>query len=200
MAAACAARAPAVEAPRAEPWDASNPRHVEAVVLERAPATPTPVDRALAGGVVALRQPIAVDEAVALVRAWMAAWQGESIEALTELLAASAVPLDGAGHGRSALVESLRQRLQVREYTRLAGLDLVREDRLELLSYDELNSLGTPPRPPMMQRGDAYVRAPLELRRAGDEHLFGEVLVFVLRVESEGAKPRIVAYGEVDER
>ncbi|MCL2451196.1 MAG: nuclear transport factor 2 family protein, partial [Polyangiaceae bacterium] len=171
--AACASCAAAsrVEAPRAI-GDAPPARRPDAVVLEPVPARPAPSTRAEAYGVVALRQPIAAEAVALLVRAWVEAWQRESLEGLTELLSPDAVPIDAQGRGRAALVDSFRQRLAAHDYGRLAGLELVRADRIQHLAYDDFaagpangvsaNSAGAsvPARPPEMRRDDLYVRAP----------------------------------------
>jgi hypothetical protein len=154
--------------------------------------------RAEAYGVVALRQPIATEAVVALVRTWVEAWQRESLDGLAELLSPDAAPIDARGHGRAALVDSFRQRLSAHEYGRLSGLDLVRTERIERLAYDDFDARGAPPRPPEMRRDDLYVRVPVEVTRAGGERLFGDTMLLVVRAE-EG-KLRIAAYGEADEK
>ena len=215
---ACAAP-PHVEAPEADRSEAAPARHPDAVVLDPVAARPMPSSHADARGVVALRQPVGADAVAVLVRAWVDAWQRESLDSLTELLSTDAVSIDagqgaqggvqGQSHGHAALVDSLRQRFQAHEYGRLAGLDLVRTERIERFTFDDFDGAGpglaaangadrAVERPPEMQRDDLCVRVPLEVTRVAGERLFGDVLVFLLRADA--GKLRIVGYGEADEK
>jgi hypothetical protein len=128
------------------------------------------------------------------VRAWVDAWQRESLDGLADLLSSDASPIDARGRGRAGLLDGFRQRLQAHDYGRLAGLEVVRPDRVERADYEDLGATGAPARPPDMKHDDLYVRVPLESPQAGGERLFGDVMVFVLRRE-EG-RLRIIAYGE----
>jgi len=112
------------------------------------------------------------------------------------LLAADAEPIDGRARGRGALAEAWRQRLQAHEYGHLAGLELVRRERIQRWDYDELDTRNAPARPPEMRPGDVYVRVPVEFTHAAGERLFGDVILMVLRPER--GKLKIAAYGETD--
>jgi hypothetical protein len=194
----CAASPVTVEAPRAASGESAPVRRPDAVVIEPAPARLSARARADAYGVVALRQPIADEAVVALVRAFLDAWQHESLDAMGDLLAPDASAIDAHGHGRAALVDSFRQRLQAHEYGRLAGLDLVQPERIERSTYDDFDAPGARVRPPEMRRDDLYVRVPLEVTHSGGERYFGDALLFVLR--ADGGKLRIAAYGEAEEK
>jgi hypothetical protein len=182
-------------APQSDEHDAPR-RHPDAVVLEPPSALPDAVARASARGVLALREPEAGDAVADLVQSVVDAWEHQSIEALVALLTLDAGPLDGRGRGRSALVEGWRQRMQAHAYGRLAGVELVRSDRIERWNWEDLGGAGAPSRPPDMRAGEVLVRAPVEVPRMAGERLFGDELVMVLRRE-EG-KLRIAAYAEVD--
>jgi hypothetical protein len=200
--AGCAASPPPrVEAPQADTGAPGPPRRPDAVLLEPPPARPPAVAHAEARGVVALRAPIGSDAVTAVVRAWIDAWQRESLDALADLLSADAAAIDARGHGRAALIDAFRQRLQAHEYARLAGLEVVRTDRIERADYEDFDASGTSggrPRPPEMRRDDLYVRVPLEATHVAGERLFGDVLVFLLR--REDGRLRVVAYAEEDEK
>ncbi len=166
------------------------------MVLEAAPALPPPVARAEARGVVTLRQPPRDEVVLALVQSFVDGWQQASLDTLVALLAPEAGPIEGRGRGRSALVDSWRQRLQAHPYARLAGAQLVRADRIGRWDWEELDAPGTPPRPQEMRPGEIYLRVPLEVTRVAGEKLFGDVMVMLLR--ADGGKLAIAAYGEDD--
>lgn len=172
------------------------PRRPDAVVVEPPPAIPSPTERADARGVVALREPLGGDAVRDLVIAMMDAWQRESLDQLAALLTSDAGPIESRSRGRTALVETWRQRLHAHEYRRLAGVDLVRIDRIERYGWDDLSLPDSPARPPDMQPEELYVRVPLEVTRVAGERLFGDVISILLRRE-EG-KYKISAYGEAE--
>jgi hypothetical protein len=172
------------------------PRRPDAVVVEPPPAMPSAVSRADARGVVALREPLAGDAVGNLVSALVDAWQRESLEALTALLTADAGPIEARARGRNTLVESWRQRLHAHPYGRLAGVELVRPERIERWEAEDLTAADAPARPPDMRPGELYVRVPLEVSRVAGEKFFGDVIVMLVR--REDGKYRIAAYGEID--
>ncbi len=157
---------------------------------------PAPVARAEAGGVVALREPVAGDALRELVAQLSDAWERGSLEALVALLATDAGTLEGRGRGRGPLVESWRHRLHAHEYSRLAGVELLRFDRIERWTWDELGGPATPPRPAGMRPDEVYVRVPVEVTHLANEKVFEDVIVLVLRLE-EG-RYKIAGYGETD--
>jgi hypothetical protein len=173
---------------------ASAPRRPDAVVVEPPPAVPPPSTRADAHGVVALREPLGGDVVTDLVQAFADAWQRESLDAMTALLTQDAGPIDARARGRTALIEMWRQRLHAHEYGRLSGVQLVRADRIERWSWDELAATDAPARPPEMRPSELFVRVPLEVTRVAGERLFGDAMLMLLRRE-EG-RYRIAAYGE----
>jgi hypothetical protein len=155
---------------------------------------PSPTERADTRGVVALREPLGGDAVREVVLAVMEAWQHESLEQLTALLTNEAGPIDARSRGRSVLVESWRQRLHAHEYHRLAGINLVRAERIERYGREDLSAPDSPARPPDMRAEELYVRIPLEVTRVAGERLFGDMVLLLLRRE-EG-KYKIAAYGE----
>ena len=188
----CSSTPAPVAAPSADLEPARRP---DAVVVEPPEAIPPPVSRAEAEGVVTLREPLAADAVRDVVQQLTDAWKKQSVEALVALLTNDAGPIGARGHGRGPLIEAWRQRLHAHEYSRLAGVEIVRLDRVERWTYDELGSPGAPVRPSDMRADEIYVRAPLEVTHLGSEKLFDDVFVLILRRE-EG-RYRIAAYGEV---
>jgi len=198
------ARAPSATASR---WgvsarDPSGPssepptRRPDGVVLEPPPAMPSVVERADTRGVIALREPLGGDALREVVLAVADAWQRESVEQLMALLTNDAGPLEARSRGRATLAETWRQRMHAHEYRRLAGMTLVRVERIERYRWEDLSTPDSPPRPPEMHTDELYVRVPLEVTRIAGERLFGQELLLLLRRE-EG-KYKIAAYGESD--
>lgn len=143
-----------------------------------------------------LREPADRSAVAQLVQAFFEAWEGGSLDSLVGLLAPDAGPLEGRSRGRTALAEQWRQRLQAHDYARLQGVELVRPERIERWTWDELDAPLAPARPIDMQPGEVYVRVPIEVTHVGGERLFGDVAVFVLRRSS--GELRIASYGELE--
>jgi hypothetical protein len=183
----------AVTAPAAEE---KVPRRPDAVALDPAPALPAAAIRGPARGVVALREPAAEDAVNDLVQGFLDGWERGSLDALLALTALDAGLIDGPEHGHAALVESWRQRLRAHDYSRLAGAEVVRRERIERWEWDELGTPATPTRPAGMRPGEILVRAPLEITRIAGERVFGDVVTMVLR--RQDGRLRIAAYGEGD--
>jgi len=154
--------------------------------------------RATARGVIALREPMAEDAVRAVMEQMAGAWQLGSLEGLLALLTADAGPIDARAQGRGPLVEGWRQRLHAHEYARLAGVDLVRPERAERWTWDELGGFDGPARPADMRPDELYVRAPLEVTYIANEKVFGDEMVLLLRPED--GRYKVSAYGEIDDR
>lgn len=146
--------------------------------------------------VVSLREPPDRGSVANLVQSFFDAWQGASLDSLVAFLASDAGPLEARSRGRAALAELWRQRLQAHDYARLLGVELVRPERIERWTWDELDTPQAPPRPPDMQPGEIYVRVPIEVTHVGGERLFGDVAVLLLR--RAGGELRIASYGELE--
>ena len=126
------------------------------------------------------------------------AWQLGSLEGLLALLTGDAGPIEARARGRGPLVEGWRQRLHAHEYSRLAGVDLFRPERVERWTWDELGASDGPARPADMRPDELYVRAPLEVTHIANEKVFGDVMVLLLRPED--GRYKVSAYGEIDDR
>jgi hypothetical protein len=168
------------------------------VVLEPEPALPVVTARGASGGVLVLRVPLGRDAVADLVRLFVDAWQRESIDTLIGLLTPDAGPIDARGRGSRSLVEGWRQRLRAHGYARLAGVEIVRPDRIERWEPDELGVAGAPARPADMRPGELLVRVPVEVPSVSGERLFGDQIVMIVRPEDGSLK--IAAYGETDAR
>ena len=171
-----------------------TPRRPDGVVLEPPPAMPPPSDRAVASGVVALREPLADKDVEDIVRAYVRAFEREDIEALIQLLAQEATPLGRAGT-KNQLVDLWRTKMKNFEYQKLAGVEVARVSQIERHTYDTLGASGGPVRPTEMRPGDLYVRVPIATPRVGSDQLFGDILVLLLRREDG----RLKIAGQADE-
>lgn len=195
----CGAAPPAtVDAPGAAGSSEPPPRRPDAVVVEPPAALPVAAVHAEARGVVALREPLAGDALRETVLQVAAAWQLGSLEALVALLTNDAGAIEARARGRGPLVEGWRQRLRAHEYVRLAGVELVRPERIERWSWDELGASDAPARPADMRPDEVYVRAPLEVTRLANEKVFDEVMVLLVRLED--GRYKVSAYGEIEGR
>ena len=143
-----------------------------------------------------LREPAGNAAVVELLQAFVDGWEHESLDSLAALLLPDASAIDGGEHGHVSLVEAWRQRLRAHDYARLAGMEVLRPDRIQRWAWDELGTPETPARPPGMRPADLLVRVPLEVTRIAGERVFGDVMTMVLR--REDGKLRIAAYGEID--
>jgi hypothetical protein len=193
-----AAPPPTVEAPGAMGSAEPPPRRPDAVVVEPPAALPGAASHADARGVVALREPLGGDALREAVVQVAEAWQQGSLEALVALLTSDAGAIEARARGRGPLVEGWRQRLRAHEYARLAGAELVRPERIERWSWDELGASDAPARPADMRPDEVYVRAPLEVTRLANEKVFDDVMVLLLRLED--GRYKVSAYGEVEGR
>jgi hypothetical protein len=181
----------------APPENASEapPRRPDAVVLDPPPTLPRPQTRATASsGVMSLREPLGSEKVIDLVQAFVGAWQRGSLDGLATMLTPDAGPLEARAKGRGGLLEAWRQRMRAHEYVRLAGMELVRPERIEHWETEDLDAPGAPRRPPEMLPGEVYVRVPLEVTTVAGEKVFDDVLVMILRPDD--GRFRIVAYGE----
>jgi hypothetical protein len=173
-----------------------TPRKPDAVVLDLAPALPRATSRAKAGGVVSLREPLGAAKVTDLVQSFVAAWQHDALDALVALLTPDAGPIEARSRGRAGLVEGWRQRMHAHEYARLAGMELVRPERIQRWDRDELAAAANPKPSQDLLPGEVYVRVPLEVTTVAGEKLFDDVLVMILRPDN--GRFLIAAYGEAD--
>ena len=82
-----------------------------------------------------------------------------------------------------AIADLWRGRLRQFHYRALASDVLYQDADIELYRYDDLETPlpGRPFRPPEMARTDVLLRVPLLIVRAGNDRVFGDEMVFLLR-------------------
>lgn len=190
---ACATRDPAgpVFATAAELPD--GPRRPDGVVVDPSPEFPAATDdgvtRASAGdaelaaALVALKPPLPDKLARSVVSSFFRAVVTEDIDAIGALATVDATtPLKARG-GAMGIADVWRSRLRQFRYRTLAGEVLYQDADVELYRYDDLEAVlpGRPFRPPEMARTDLLLRVPLLVVRAGNDRVFGDEMLFLLR-------------------
>jgi hypothetical protein len=173
-------------------------RHPDGVLVETPAALPSPVVRAEARGVVALREPLGVEAVHEVVLALVQAVQSEDLPAFEQLLLPECATIEtGAVRGsRVVIVERFRRRMRELDFSRLAGVELVRTDHIQHFEFEELESQREIARPPSMRPGDILVRFPIENARLGADRYFGDTWTLVLRRVEGTRKYRVAAFGE----
>jgi hypothetical protein len=170
-------------------------RRPDGVMIDPPAAMPSSVVRADARGVVALREPPGSEAVREIVMALVHAFEREDFSALDSLLSPDATGIEGRG-SRALLLMQWRGRMQQLEYSRLAGMEIVRPEKIQRFEYDELGGQDELPRPAEMKPGDVFARIPVEVPRIGPDRFFGETILMVLR--RVDGRFKIAAYGEVD--
>ena len=176
------------------------------MVLDPPPAVPLATDRAVARGVVALREPLGEDALFDVVRAYTAAFQREDVDGLIQLLTYDAVALDAKGsRSRSTIVDGWRARFRNLDYAKLSGMEIVDVDAIERYAVQDLGGPNAPSRPAEMREGDVLLRIPVAAARIAGERYFGDVIVMLLRRDAPSAEGsatkqhyRIAALSEED--
>jgi hypothetical protein len=186
----------AAAVPVSAPSLPDGPRQPDGVVLEPASAVPEPEERAFAGGVVSLREPLGSEAVLTVVHRLFRAFAHEDAEALQAILTDDATVLGASrgGRGKGTLFDQWKARVKNPSYARLAGLELVDRDRIERFAYQDLGGAGAPERPPAMKHGELLVRFPVETPRLGSEQLFGDTMTLLLR--RDGRTYKIAGVGE----
>jgi hypothetical protein len=172
-------------------------RSPDGVLIEPPAALPPAVIRAEARGVVALREPVG-DEAIReVVRALVAGFEHEDLEALKALLTPDAV-LIGARGSHLSVADSWMRRLRTLDYTSMSGVEVVRLERIQRFDFDDLGTGDAPTRPPEMKPGDVLIRVPIETPMISGEKLFGDAWIVLLR--RDAGRFRVAGYSEDDDK
>jgi hypothetical protein len=169
-------------------------RRPDAVVIEPAAALPSAAATASALGVVLLRAPLDTTRVTDLVESFLGAWERSALDGMEGLLTPDAGPIEARARGKNALLEGWRQRMRAHEYAKLSGVELIRPERIERRTREELAGRGLRKLVEQMLPDDVFVRVPLEVTSVGGDKLFQEYLLLILRPEDRGF--RIAAYGE----
>ncbi|UQA55357.1 hypothetical protein [Polyangium aurulentum] len=161
------------------------------------PASAPPLARDTAsteGGLVTLRTPLGVDQALATVGAFFRGVVLEDNDSLEVLFTRDALALNistGNPGGSPSATLFWTQRLRRLDYTKLAGEIVYREPEVEIYRADDAIDASPHPaiRAEALGEGDVVARVPIATARVGSDRLLGDEVVLWLR--REGNRYRI---------
>ncbi len=161
------------------PVPSSSARRPDGIVIDLPSALPRAADRADGRGVVTLREPLARDALIAVVRAYAQGFLKEDPAALQALLAPDAMFLSPplTPGVSSNIMEVWGNRLRSFDYTKLAGAEIFRADKIEVLTFEDTKDV----RPTSMRPEDVFVIVPIQTARVGTDALFPERVSMLLR-------------------
>lgn len=166
-----------------------GPRHADGVAVDPAPS---PVVTKLRGstttiGAIALTPSPALEEARDVVKRYFDAMVEEDDKELTLTVSISALwshPQSG-GRGGSNALNFCRERTRRLDYQALSGRQVVRSNEIEIYRTEDLENPppGRPSKPYEMVEGDVLARARVLVPRYAGDRMFGDEILFLLRVE-----------------
>jgi len=169
-----------------------GPRKPDGVAVDPASAPPKPRDVATTeGGLVTLRTPLGVEQAIETVSRFFQSIVAEDTDALEVLFTRDALAINASGGGPMGSSASATlfwtQRLRRLDYTKLAGEVLFREAELEVYRSDD--ALEAKPHPSIraeaLSPSDVVVRVPVVTSRVGSDRLLGEEMLLWLRRDAD---------------
>lgn len=189
----------------------TTPRQPDGVLVEPPPVLPRGEDHGSAtSSVVSLRPPISDEQIATIVKAYVRALEEESTELLFELFTPDVVSIAPPVPGVTTRPGNVRNDYATRfqqgarsgpgnpmSLKRYRGLEIAQLDKVERFDWSDLTKNSDPPRPNEMRDGDLFVRVPLvaPLGPNGDK-LIGDVLLLMLRRDSEAKKVRVAGIAE----
>jgi ketosteroid isomerase-like protein len=145
-------------------------------------------------GILPLKEPPDVELSLDVVRAFFRAVAHEDMPSLRAILSsdASLGPVSG---GTSPAAESQwERRFRKLDYNALGSGMIYRDSQVELYRFHDLDEVEgeRPSRPAVMSPGDVLVRVPIEIRKIGNERLFGEEILFIVRRTDAGLRVKAI--------
>jgi hypothetical protein len=172
----------------------AQPRRPDGFAVDPSAELPASSDAARTGDPVAVLRPPVPDKAVhGVLSAFFRSIARDDADAMADLLTGDAVATSRSRGGTLALLDHWRARMRRLSYRKAVA---VYDDvEVEIYRYDDLGTLrpGRPIRPPTMIRSDLLARVPIAAARVGNERLFGDEILFLLRRDSDGLRIREVA-------
>jgi hypothetical protein len=165
------------------------------VAIDPASAPPAARDTASTeSGLVMLRTPLGVDQALATVDAFFRRVVLEDADGLEGLFTRDALALNVSSNGPGGSPSATlfwTQRLRRLDYTKLSGEIVYREPEVEIYRADDAASATPHPaiRADALGEGDVVARVPIATARVGSDRLLGDEVVLWLR--REGNRYRI---------
>jgi hypothetical protein len=163
-----------------------QPRPPDGIAVDPAPELPPSSDCAKTHEpVLVLHAPVPEKAVRAVVSAFFSSVASEDMDALAALLTTDASATGKAKAAAPSLLDYWRARMRRYSYRKIAT-DLVYDAaEIEIYRYDDLDTVrpGRPIRPPTMIRSDMLARVPIATARVGHDRLFGDEILFVLRLD-----------------
>ncbi|HQP34459.1 MAG TPA: hypothetical protein PLI95_04760 [Polyangiaceae bacterium] len=178
----------------------SVPRRPDGVAVDLQGTPPPTVARGkTSSGWVTLLEPADASGAVSAVRAFFEAVSREDGAGLREVLTRDALWFAPSGNPTGAGAGSPAEQVWDRRFGkfdyRATGPEPVyRETSMELYAPRDLQDVEgeRPARPVMMEEQDLLVRVPIEVRKVGQDRVFGDEILFLVRRTAEGFRVRVV--------
>jgi hypothetical protein len=171
------------------------PRRTDGVAIDPAPELPPSSDTAMTRDQVAvLRPPLPEKMALAVVSSFFRSVTTEDAEKLAALLTIDATATTRSRSAASPMLDYWRARMRRLAYRKLTAETAYIAAQVEIYRYEDLAvaRAGRPVRPPTMMRSDLIARVPIATARAGNDRLFGDEIVFLLRREQDNLRIREV--------
>ncbi len=186
------------------------PRQPDGVLVEPPPAVPRGEDRGnAAASVVSLRPPISDEQVTTIVKSYVRALEDANPDEMMALYVPDAVMISTAAPTPSSPRANVRQFFQERmrpsggrgpnPFITLRGLEIAQLERIERFEWTDLTKTSDPQRPNEMRDGDLMIRVPLVAPLSPNgEKLVGDILLLMLRRDSEAKSVRIAGVAEMN--
>lgn len=142
--------------------------------------------------VAVLRPPLPEKMALAVISSFFRSITTEDADKLAALLTVDATVTNRSRSGAASMLDYWRARMRRLAYRRVTAEAAYVPAQVEVYRYDDLTvaRAGRPVRPPTMMRSDLIARVPIATTRAGNDRLFGDEIVFLLRREQDNLRIR----------
>ena len=173
----------------------ARPRRPDGVAVDPTPGLSAPSDATKTDDPVAVLRPPLSEKAVrALLASFFRSIASENPEALASLLTSDAVATTRSRGGSALLIDHWRARMRRLGYRRLPAEAVYDDANVEIYRHEDLDIVrsGRPVRPPTMTRSDLLARVPIATPRAGNDRLFGDEILFLLRRDTDTVRIREV--------
>jgi hypothetical protein len=171
------------------------PQRTAGVAIDPTPELPPSSDTAMTRDPVAvLRPPLSEKMVLVVISSFFRSVANEDAEKLASLLTLDATATTKSRSGATPMLDYWRARMRRLAYRKVTAEAAYVAAQVEIYRYDDLTvaRAGRPVRPPTMMRSDLVARVPIATARAGNDRLFGDEIVFLLRREQDNLRIREV--------
>jgi hypothetical protein len=165
---------------------APQPRRPDGVAVDPAPGLPPSSDTSMTREPIVVLQPPLPDKAVlAVLSAFFRSIASDDLDTMADLLTSDAGTTAKWKGSAPPLLEHWRARMRRLPYKKVAPDLVFSPAQVEIYRYDDLAAArpGRPVRPPIMIRSDLLARVPIATARVGHDRLFGDEILFLLRLD-----------------